>query len=78
MKVKYHYRVSCDGFETLHVVAEDRLKAVSQAGRTWGVPWTSVARHCVCERLEQVKENQPVKEAPAKKSPSKKPAAKRK
>ena len=78
MKEKYRYRVSCESFEPVEVVAVDRLWAVSAAGQAWGVPWTSVARHCVCERLEQVKEDQPAKEAPAKKSTGKKPAARKK
>ena len=46
---KYHWTVSC-GDKTAEVVAVDKLRAVQQAAMQWSLPWTNIARACVCER----------------------------
>lgn len=50
-KLLYHYRVKHPEHGEIQVAAEDRLHAVCQAGKKWGVRWTDIARECACERL---------------------------
>lgn len=53
-KAQYLYRVEHPEHGEVQVEAIDRLRAISGAARIWGVPWTSIARECACERLGEV------------------------
>ena len=50
-KTLYLYRVTHPEHGQAQVEAIDRLRAISRAAGTWGVPWTTIARECTCERL---------------------------
>lgn len=55
-KARYLYRVEHPEHGEVQVEAIDRLRAISGAARIWGVPWTSVARECTCERIGKASE----------------------
>lgn len=54
MAEKYHYTVTHPEYGTVEVEASERLYAVSEAAKHWGVPWTHIARECFCERGKPV------------------------
>jgi hypothetical protein len=56
--------------ETVKVEADTRLNAITTAARLWGVPWTTVARECRANAIEQLEKPKPVLPA---KSGKKKP-----
>lgn len=47
----YQYRVWHPEHGETEVTAEDRLHAITEAAKSWGVRWTGIARGCECERL---------------------------
>lgn len=50
----YRWRVSHPGHEPAEVVGTTRYEAIIAAAKVWRVPWTSVARACTFEKLEEV------------------------
>lgn len=72
-KVLFLYRVKHPVHGEIEVEAVDRLRAVAAAGRAWGVPWTTIARECICERMGPATDKKPAAEQ-KKKSRAKKPA----
>lgn len=50
MAEKYRYKVKHPEYGTVEVVASERLYAVIEAAKKWGVPWTHIARECWCEQ----------------------------
>lgn len=50
MAKKYRYTVKHPEYGTVEVEASERLYAVSEAAKKWGVPWTHIARECWCEQ----------------------------
>ncbi len=66
-KARYLYRVEHPEHGEVQVEAIDRLRAISGAARIWGVPWTSVARECTCERIGKASEAKGKPRQPAKK-----------
>lgn len=72
-KVLFIYRVKHPERGEVEVEAEDRLHAVVAAGKAWGVPWTTIARECICERLGPAPDKRPTAEQ-KKKSRAKRPA----
>ena len=72
-KTLYLYRVTHPEHGQAQVEAIDRLRAISRAAGTWGVPWTTIARECICERLGPAPDKRPAAEQ-KKKSRGKRPA----
>ena len=52
--VIYLWRVTGQDLKSVTVKASTRLRAVQEAARTWGVPWTSIARKVAVENLGEV------------------------
>lgn len=50
----YRWRVTHPDHEPAEVIGAVKLDAVVAAAKKWGVPWSSVARACTFERLEEV------------------------
>lgn len=50
----YRWKVTHPGHEPAEVVGATRFEAVIAAAKAWRVPWTSVARACVFEKLGEV------------------------
>lgn len=50
----FRWRVTHPGHGPAEVVGATRYEAVIAAAKVWRVPWTSVARVCVFEKLEEV------------------------
>lgn len=50
----YRWRVTHPDHEPAEVIGAVKLDAVVAASKKWGVPWSSVARACTFERLEEV------------------------
>jgi len=52
-KPTYIFQVSCEGYRTVKVEAEDRVGATLAAVRTWEVPglWGELAAYCDVQRL---------------------------
>lgn len=67
----YRYEVACAGREPVRVAAVDRLRAISRAAGTWGVPWTTIARECTCERLGPAPAPAPTKKKAGPRRPAK-------
>lgn len=58
--MKRRYKVTHPELGESIVVAEDKLRAVGEAAKGWGVAWTSIARQCEFEVLgEAVKGEKP-------------------
>lgn len=51
----YQYRVEYPGRKTVKVRAENRLGAVEQAAKAWGVPWVAIAWQCRAVREKEVR-----------------------
>lgn len=51
----YQYRVEYPGRKTVKVRAENRLGAVEQAAKAWGVPWVAIAWQCQAVREKEVR-----------------------
>ena len=49
----YLYLVRHPELGETEALAENRLRAVCAAAKIWGVPWTSIATACKCERVEK-------------------------
>ena len=49
--VIYLWRVTGQDLKSVTVKASTRLQAVQEAARSWGVPWTSIARQVTVEKL---------------------------
>lgn len=47
----FEWRVTGQDLKSVTVKASTRLQAVQEAARTWGVPWTSIARKVTVEKL---------------------------
>ena len=62
------YRVKHPEYGEIEVTAKDRLHAACEAGKAWGVGWTSIARGCTYEKTGPAP-------APAKKAAPKQRAA---
>ena len=52
------YRVTHPALGESVVAAEDKLRAVSAAAKSWGVAWTSIARQCEFEVLGEPEKNE--------------------
>lgn len=52
----YRWRVTHSERGAVEVIGPRRYEAALAAAKLWGVPWTSVARGCYFERLEEVAE----------------------
>ena len=50
----FEWRVTGQDLKSVTVKASTRLQAVQEAARTWGVPWTSIARKVTVEKLGEV------------------------
>lgn len=50
----YRWRVSHSEYGSAEVVGVNRYEAIIAAAKAWRVPWTSVARVCTFEKLEEV------------------------
>lgn len=50
----YRWKVTHPGHEPAEAVGATRYEAVIAAAKVWRVPWTSVARACTFEKLEEV------------------------
>lgn len=50
----YRWRVTHPERGAVEVIGPRKYEAVLAAAKLWGVPWTSVARGCYFERLEEV------------------------
>ena len=70
-KVLFLYRVKHPVHGEIEVEAVDRLRAVAAAGRAWGVPWTTIARECTCERLGPAPAPAPTKKKAGPRRPAK-------
>ncbi|OUN21606.1 hypothetical protein [Pseudoflavonifractor sp. An85] len=53
--MSYQYRVEYPGRKTVKVRAKNRLGAVEQAAKAWGVPWVAIAWQCQVVREKEVK-----------------------
>jgi len=51
----YQYRVEYPGRRAVKVQAENRLGAVEQAAKAWGVPWVAIAWQSQVVREKEVK-----------------------
>lgn len=51
----FQYRVEYPGRKTVKVRAENRLGAVEQAAKAWGVPWVAIAWQCRAVREKEVR-----------------------
>ncbi len=51
----YQYRVEYPGKKAVKVQAENRLQAVEQAAKVWGVPWVAIAWQCQVAREKEVR-----------------------
>lgn len=51
----YQYRVEYPGRKTVKVQADNRLGAVEQAAKAWGVPWVAIAWQCRVVREKEVR-----------------------
>ena len=49
----YLYLVRHPELGETEALAASRLRAVCAAAKIWGVPWTSIATACKCERVEK-------------------------
>ena len=45
----YLFKIIHEHHGTVNVDAIDKLRAIQAAARSWGVPWTSIARECDCK-----------------------------
>ena len=58
------YRVKHPEYGEIEVTAKDRLHAACEAGKAWGVGWTSIARGCAYEKTGPAPEGETKKEPP--------------
>ena len=70
-KTLYLYRVTHPEHGQAQVEAIDRLRAIGRAAGTWGVPWTTIARECTCERLGPAPAPAPPKRKAGQRRPAK-------
>lgn len=56
--MKKKYKVTHPALGESVVAAEDKLRAVSAAAKSWGVAWTSIARQCEFEVLGEPAKNE--------------------
>lgn len=52
----YRWRVTHPTRDAVEVVGPRKYEAVIAAAKVWRVPWTSIARACTFEKLEEVAE----------------------